>query len=75
MTPIKVTQVKPGFDTTIDYSNVKLLGGKNLLISASLFIEGKKVDSFMTYDDLGYLPLKTQLTISNNLKIVISYPD
>lgn len=69
----KVINLYSGLDSTIYYSSDNINTSHDVGMYFILYNGGKIVDSAFTFNDLGYLPPLTNITISKNQKLKVNF--
>lgn len=72
-TVVRLSPLNRGLDTTIYYSTEKLATGHDVVIYATLFDKGKPVDSFFSFNDLGFLPRQMNFLVNDSMQLKYSY--
>ena len=68
----KVEKITWGIDTLMVFSKSGLVKNKDVFITASLYNNGQLSDSFFSANDYSVIPKKTEIIITDSLKLSIN---
>lgn len=70
---VKVINVKDALDTVITYSSKEIKSGHDIIVEGLLYHNsGKVLDGFTDFNDLGYIPNRTEILVTDSMKLKYS---